>query len=73
MSIKIIPEPDLHITQADLEHLRHEWEASQRMTVKPVSFETWLRQRRERAGPPIPAGQRGSTMEAVRRSGRRVR
>lgn len=52
MAIKIIPEPDIHITQAEMERLRPEWEASQRMTVRPVSFETWLRQRRSRGATP---------------------
>ncbi len=72
MAIKIIPEPDIHITQAGLERLRPEWEASQRMTVRPVSFETWLRQRRDRAGPPTPAAVRVSVVEAARRYGRRL-
>lgn len=69
MATKIIPEPDIHITQGEMERLRPEWEASQRMTVRPVSFDAWLRRRQDQD---IPADQRGSVVEAARRYGRRL-
>lgn len=45
MAIKITPEPNIHITRSAMEHLMPEYQASQWMTTRPVSFETWLRQR----------------------------
>lgn len=46
MPIKIMDGPDIHITRAEMERLLPEWEASQRMTTRPVSFETWVRNHR---------------------------
>lgn len=43
MGIKIIDEGDVHITQAEMERLRPEYESSQMYTTRPCSFETWLR------------------------------
>lgn len=45
MVIKIVPEPDLHITQAELDYLKPEWEIAQCFTLRPLPFEDWLRLR----------------------------
>lgn len=45
MAIKITEEEDIFLTRAKMEALLPEYRASQAMTTKPVSFETWLRRR----------------------------
>lgn len=45
MGIRIIDEPDIVLTHDEHERLSREWEAAQRMTVAPLSFEAWLRRR----------------------------
>lgn len=39
----VIEEPDVYITQAEMDRLRLLWQSEQSMTVCHVSFETWLR------------------------------
>ena len=43
MTIRIIKEPDIYITERERSRLLPEWERSQRMTTRPVSFKEWLR------------------------------
>lgn len=45
MTIRIIDEPEIEMTQAKYERLRREWAATQQMTVAPQSFESWVRSR----------------------------
>ena len=45
MAIRTIREPDIYLTAAEQERLRREWEAAQKYTTMPQSFETWLRGR----------------------------
>lgn len=44
MAIKIIPEPDIFVTQREYEQYRQNWEASQKMTTRPVTLENFIRQ-----------------------------
>ena len=44
MTIRILKEPDVFVTQAELERLVPLYRSSQKYTVEPVSFDTWLRQ-----------------------------
>lgn len=46
MTIRIIEEPEIVLTRAEYESLRREWAASQQMTARPQSFESWLQGRR---------------------------
>lgn len=48
MAIKVIEEPDVHISRSEMEYLMPEYRNSQRFTTQPVSFETWLRQHQRR-------------------------
>lgn len=45
MTIRLIKEPDIHLTQAEHERLSRQWQAEQQYTTAPQSFETWLRRR----------------------------
>lgn len=45
MAIKIIPERDIHLTQAEHERLRREYQQLCTYMVDPPSFEVWVRQR----------------------------
>lgn len=45
MTIRIINEPDIYLTQTEYERLLREWESVQQYTAAPTSFETWLRDR----------------------------
>lgn len=57
MTIRIIKEPEIVLTESAHEQLRRQWEAEQRYTAAPQSFETWLRQRGGQAGElPFDAG-----------------
>ncbi len=47
MAIKVVKEPDIHLTQGEIERLRPEYRRSQMYTTQPVSFETWLRSRNQ--------------------------
>lgn len=46
MSIKIIEEPDIYLTQEERDQLFREWKQAMMYTAAPVSFEIWVRQRR---------------------------
>lgn len=48
MAIEIINEEPVRITQAEMERLWPEYRSSQKYTTRPVSFETWLRDRLKR-------------------------
>lgn len=43
MAIKIKPEPDIHLSQAELDRYRHDYNNVCMYTVDPPSFEVWLR------------------------------
>jgi hypothetical protein len=44
MSIKVIPEPDVYVTQDELERLRQEYAKAMAYYAGPVpSFETWVK------------------------------
>lgn len=43
MSIRIIEEEEILLTQEEHERLQREWQESQRYTTAPCSFEVWLR------------------------------
>lgn len=50
MSIKIIPEPDVYVTQEEIERLRQEYAKAMSYYSGPVpSFETWVKQRKRQA------------------------
>ena len=47
MAIKIINEPDIHLTSAELDRLLHEYQQSMRYYAgPPISFENWVRRRK---------------------------
>ena len=49
MAIKIIDEPDLHITKEEYERYAYEYQRSYMMYVGPVpSLETYIRQRKQK-------------------------
>ncbi len=43
MTIKIIDEGELRLTQAEYDRYLREWQKAMQMTVAPVDFETWVR------------------------------
>lgn len=45
MPIKIIKAPTIHLTQAELEKLRSEYNQECMYRVDPPSFEVWVEQR----------------------------
>lgn len=51
MTIRIIPEPEIELTQSEYERLQREWEAAQQGTTAPVTFEAFVRSRRRRTTP----------------------
>lgn len=50
MGIKIIPQKDIYISQADYEHYRKEWENCMKYTVRQISFDVWLERRLKNKG-----------------------
>lgn len=46
MSVKIIPEPDIHVTQEEYERLYDAWINAMKYTTAPVSFEVWVRRQK---------------------------
>ncbi len=56
MSIRIIEEAPLEMTQVEYERLSREWRENCKYMVAPPSFETWARSRlkpRQLVGPPV--------------------
>lgn len=47
MTIRIIKEPDVHVTEADLARYRKEHDEFHRHYGAPIPFETYVRQREE--------------------------
>lgn len=43
MTIKIIKESDIYLTQEERDRLYREWQKSNMYTTEPVSFETFVR------------------------------
>lgn len=48
MTIHIIREPDIHLTQADYDRLHREWQSCQQYTTAPCSFEAYVRAHRHK-------------------------
>lgn len=48
MTIRLVTEPDIHLTQSEFERYRREWERMAMFMVDPPSFEEFVRTRKER-------------------------
>jgi hypothetical protein len=42
MAIKIVEEPDVHLTREEYERLHAEWERCMMFNAAPVSFNAWV-------------------------------
>ena len=50
MAVNIIKEPDIYITQEEHDRYYQEWQQQNMFTTAPVSFETFVRRKKNRSG-----------------------